>query len=1467
MSGLGGSEFLRQRNLVQKVEEMRRQKGAYESSKSKLDKLLHLLTEFHVEFKNLEERKSEIDKLAVPSSWGEADHLAVTLVEDISTALKEDVSDRVGKLTKRRTDLISLGIPDTMGLGDGLEKAVRMSQDGSFEDSFQEALQVERTLSGVEEKAGSLLNERVDAVLKWSLPADEVEGAKKTLQACLDLIEKNDLPQASECIERESTARLPNLRNKLTSLSEELKRAAQVAKDEGVDPEGAEQLLAGVSEVRFSEIDARGNRISESLEKLREKLLPQFTGRLEKLKAVVDRMREGGTDVGAVSAEIEALGKNLPTISPGEAVSAIARLGQMVEGPLLRVIFSQVEEIRPYLEEARSMGRPIDGLVEGMNHTRALLNAKDYARAIDASSATLERAKTLLEDVEIARNEIEEYRSLLFKLEVAGLSVVDLQEVTTKAQAAAAKGEFSAVKGILREGAKLLGRQSTAFFKGQIDQADRCLHQMEERGFMVPPEAKGRIEDLKMLLSSGNIPGALELISDINLKLQSPVREGVLRHVEALNADLDALTNEAARKTVEGLVAEVKTQPENIEQYLASMEALGRVEKSVSITLASEVGRAIEELETGLKNLQAMGVATEDLEREVNDIRQILDTGNFLRALRSAQDFSGKLTQLAMSRAEDALAGAKLAIVEVSRMISEPPAVKQMQDQAREAFQAGRYLESYQTALKAKEEVVTIQQRSQRIVERIGQTVAQMTSLRKRGAPVEQLRAVTAKIASVREAYQALSFENAEAILAEVQGNLEELVVRTDGQTLLAQLRGVLEGMAVLGVHTAEWEERVEGLSHELEGANPSKGQLVAEELMGRVIDKVRPVLEESITSIRAELKIASEEGIDIRQAEGMLNEAAEKMKSPAPVGVAKILAEVRNQFSQNRALQEAAQKALAGARDIVAQAEMMNLDVLTYQARTEEISTKIAATQFAAALELAQEVRSGALILVKDHLNQLIANLQNVIMRAKMDGTLTMTAENYVVQARNKIATNNTADILQLIGKAESELERIELQHSIAQNSLGILESKVSEAFKSGLICPELSQDISEAKRGFDEGQYADVLDLVLRGSDRLQGAQKLFGRANMAYRRVAELFEVASGFGIELGQNHLKEAKEGIASGKYAEAEALSRQAWEELRGRVEDEFTRMTGEASAFLDLFPLDDATHERLKVALDGAHQAKTHEDYQTMALAIDRAFREVTQATVKFLHKQAERIHRVPDSFQEDRARELMVQIDVVMDSLRENRLSSVAEKWKTLKTDVDKFLTSYVDAEADRLAELGMVIERLGLDFTPIIERISEAKTAVQGDDLDGATGKLGQAFLMLDAMIRESVPAKAKDFRKRILRARDQLNVSTTGMEELVAESERLLSSGEPVRSARTLMDAENELNNRKGWQTELMNLQSILVSLTEQAEADSIDTVSVTKLMEEAVSLKTRGDYKSALEKLRAGQEEIRRLLPQA
>lgn len=1463
MVGGGGSDVLRQKSLAQRAEEIRRQRTAFEATKGKIDHAVQLTKDLGIEFPGLSDREAEIDKAATPTKMAEADKLGQALLLDVTTLVQENLKGRLENLSMRIGELVKIGIPEASGMQESQEAGKKNLAEGALGDCINTTKTLDKSLTELENKSTGLLRSRVEEVLKWAFPDGGIDDAKAAIAKCYELLDKEDAKGASEYLESSYKEKVPQVENKLLSLADSLGKSIPVAKTLGIQTEEYENILASIPDAHFLTSDLIAHKLDDGSTRLWGAITPRLFDRLEKLKAVLDHMKTKEVDVTDSLREIDSVERQLGKIPPQEAVARLDAIDTMVEGPLLRLVFAEVEEMRPYLEEARSLGRPIAPVLDGMNETRKLLNSKDYLRAFQVSSETLDKARRLMEDVDIARSEIEEFKALLFRLEVVGLNVTDLQSHAIKADELAGKGDFNAAKDALREGAKLLGKHATQFFDGQISSLEHCIELLEARRVKLPEDLKGRVEQSRVLLSSSNIPGVLEAVSDANAKIQAVVKSFISERVEQMRADFDAVLDESVRKYLENSLAGVSSTTERVDQAISSLMALQSVEHEVTVTMANEVGKGLTGLEDRQKSLEKMGVGAEETAHEVSQVKQILDTGDYVRALRSLSDVSNRITQAAMGRAEDALTGAKLALVDVTKSISEPPEVRQLQDKARDEFQSGNYLGAYESATRAKESALAIQARAQKIVDKIGQMVTSITTLRKKGSPVEDLRQITTRIAGVREHYQELKFEQAEETLVEIQSAIEKLSARTSGLVGTVILKKVIEGSSGLGVYTTEWTDKLEKLSEGLKGDEPEKVAKAIEDLTTEVVDKIRPVLEEDVKTVESELRAARDEGLDIREAEGLFRDAVEKLKAPIPVGAATALIEVKKQFSENRVVQEAAQKGIALARDIVGQAEMMNIEVISFQAKIDDASNKMAASDYGAALGLAQDVKVEALGKVKDHLNQLIANLQNVILRVKRDGALTMVAENYIAQARNKIASGNTGEVLQLLGKAENELERVELQHSIAQNSLANIEGKIEAVAKSGIRSQEIASEVAEARRSFEDGEYAKVMEIVLKVSDDIQRSEEMFRRAEASSGRAKSILEAASAVGCDVGTISMEDVRAAMDAGRYAEAEALSHAAWDNAREILEKDLSSRLKDLASFIELIGSDVQRGQALSSALEEARKSKTKEEYTSMARALDTAVMVVVNATGEFLRAQEGRLSGLEKSVPADQLKEPRELIDVISDDMRMGNLQTLSGNWSKLRSMIDSVVLDYVNSCADKLAENAFTIERVGADGGPVVEKVSEARTALADGNSELAMKRLDEAREAMDTALRGVLPEQVKSIKVGIQRAVG-MNVSVAGMDVLVADVENFAASGNLLAAAGAMIEAEQALSRRKNWQKELQEAQFLVDSLMDQASSNDIDTSHAGQLVDNAINLKAEGDYQKALAAVEEAKKELRRLL---
>jgi len=1417
----------------------------------------------------LAERVEAINKAAHRLAWEDAAKLSTALAEEIGTMVKKELDERNTSIAERIAALARFGFPVDEEITKVAESIAGILSEGKLEEVSKQMDALRTKLSGVEESSFKAIRERVDNTLNWALTDAPSEEVRLALAPCMELLDKKENAKAAECLEKALTEKVPEIKAKLEIITETFEDTLSLAKGMNLeDPEG-EKLVAKAAEVNSLSAYSVGKLIEEEKTLIEIRIRKEMQKKIDRLKTVLEKARQHGVEVSDASHELEGMVQELHNISPRQGLSRISHAESMVEEPVLRVVLEHIEEVRSYLVEAKELGRNVDEVMKGMNQARTALRDKDYEGALDGSRDVLEKARGLLEDVEVTKSELTEFKGLLARLEYGGFEIKDFQSYVTRAEDAILKRDFSGANTILREGARVAGRQSIQFFGEQVENIEKLLGGMEARHWDYPEEFNSKIEEAHLVLSSSQIPEAAEIIADLNNRLDADLKGHVSERVEELKGSLEGLLDEQARSYAQSLINDVKNALDQKGAPHEALDALQKAEAEINVTLASEISRTIIDIEESLKNLEKMGVLTEDFVRGAAQVREIFDVGDFVRAVRSAQDLSVSIGQRAASRVEEVLSEAKLALVEVSRTVSEPQSVKDLLEEARAALQNGSYLKAFEAAQKSKDTAFQIRTTAQKIVDKISHIVNQLSVLRKKGASVEDLRLLTSKIADVRAAYQTLAFEAAESVIVEIQKLMDGFSVKIDGKALGEKIRGMLEGTFSVDLPNGEWTERLDRLTKELDGDNPQGAATFMDQLAKEVMQKMRPVLEEELKKLGEEVRAARQEGLDTKEVAWLLSEANTKMKEEFPVGVPQAIVQIRKQFFQSRGFQETAQKALELAKESISQAEMMTLDMTSVKERIGDMEKAFAASDFGGALELAQKARDEAGEAVRNHLNNVLSSLQGVIVRAKREGTLTMVAENYLVKARSLVGQSNPMEVLQLVSQAENELEKVELQHSIAQSSVAVLQERATNSEADGVVCLEGMDALKDAKAAFDRGDYAQVLDIVLRANDVFSVAENLHHKAKESCLKVVPMIESLKALNIESSgpEARLKSAQDDLAAGKYPESDAAARVLWEEARTAIVEALTKRFEEVGAVAELFPPGDQLGEELKKVLETTHAARAKEDWKVVVEGTNDAIAKSKAALTELKTRQKDRLKPVLKPLTDDE-RSGLDDLDLKIDGfVVAGSLPDAAKTWTSLRERVDSVLSTHLDSDMARLGKDAMIAERLGADGSPVIEKISEARALQQAVKVDTATSRIVDAARILDQLITSRLPERLAELRKNIMWAKDRYNVAVSSLEISLRTVETLQSNNDAVGAAHSLIEADEELGRRKGWQKELVNLHYLIDTLIDRAVDLKRSTSHASELLEESIREKASGQYEKALAAASSAVAELKQAIEEA
>ncbi|MCI4322228.1 MAG: hypothetical protein L3K05_07995, partial [Thermoplasmata archaeon] len=191
-------------------------------------------------------------------------------------------------------------------------------------------------------------------------------------------------------------------------------------------------------------------------------------------------------------------------------------------------------------------------------------------------------------------------------------------------------------------------------------------------------------------------------------------------------------------------------------------------------------------------------------------------------------------------------------------------------------------------------------------------------------------------------------------------------------------------------------------------------------------------------------------------------------------------------------------------------------------------------------------------------------------------------------------------------------------------------------------------------------------------------------------------------------------------------------------------------------------------------------------------------------------------------------------------------RLSEEETRARTLRA-------SGLDRAVQQLKERVWVGEKLGLDTTPVMELFSEAKSALDAGKYQTVETHVRDANQRLAALVDARLGERRRSVESELVFARDGLNVTLGTLPERLASVEGLVASGDLVEAARTLLAAEEELNQRKALHRELLNIHYLIDSALSKASERRVDTTDARKLLEESIRARAE-DYQKALDKAR-------------
>ncbi|MCI4331054.1 MAG: hypothetical protein L3K19_04325 [Thermoplasmata archaeon] len=1443
--------------LQEKAEILKKRRATAEVALKEVEEAVRLLGLLDLPVPDWKEKEAAFRDLARRSEWESLETQAKAFQDSLSASGSGVFFRRRAEIAERGDRLTQFGATLPSELLPLLKDAQQPTVDGPWISALEPLSRLQEGIRLAESEFSGRLRGEAMAIAEWSGETGERPAQLDArFRAVLDTIHTGGFADAVARLNDVVSNELPLAKARRDSARAAGAALVAAARDLSVPSADLEAALQGDAEA----VPTTWNRTVPAVEaenaKIADLLRDRVQAAIESLRATLHSLREQGVDPTSSLIGIEELLAPVRTAGPAELPGLLTKARQLTEEPVVAVVASLLDEVRPRLVEARRLGRDPSEVFAAMNRAREALRLKIYSEALAASQEAVERVSQLTEDLDSAREEAESLEALLTRLASAKFPTAPFDEQLKHVTSFLDRIELEAARKQLQETVHSLGREAFTHFSLQQIALDRVATLAQERGFL-PDGVTDEILHARNFLEEGQLADAGELLASLEVRLRTAAGPYVARRVEEIEKGFAEIPDEALVRPVRRLLADADVNLRVKEDLTGSMEALKRAEREFSAVFAARASSLVEQLEEERRALEAMGGTGDEIQRQIDEVQQIFNMGDFVKASRASQEIRTRAHQQQLLRSEDAVSHAKLALVELGKMGLDTGSLRGSLEAAHEAARLQKYPDAYRLATETQSGAHKLRSSAQGVLDALSDATELWQATKELGLPVDPLRE---KIGEAKQLYQALEFEQAASALAQLTAALTEARDRAIAGRLLSDSQLLLEDARRMSVPTDELTRRAAEVTVEL--AEPSTAPAIhhAKALLAEIVLRLRPVLEENLRLLTADLELARSAGVEAPEVLDSLGDARRNLSAEVPTGAAERIEHARSQLIETRGFLEHAQKATKRAREALNEAELVRVDAHAARATMEKVEVLLGERSYAKVIELAASVERELTQATYQQVSKTLAGFQAQVVHARQGGSDATLADNLLTQARTALNDGHPFDALQLAARSEGEIERVELQLRIAQSSLETVEGKLGNAVQHGVKLPAAEAELHKARSAFHRHEYPQVLELAIVAADLIAVGREQHRRAREALDAADRQVKEAMELGADLGEvvSSLDLARRHADAGEYLETIPKAREVAERALWAIDKQYSGALAEVRHLL----------ETAEGAQSGTELAAVRRPFEEAEAALRArewkragdglaAAREAALRSLDTLL--SERLEALPKLYHDDgeappQEVEFRRQASERISSEMSRRnypgaLAALGEESHRLTERWRQGLGHRVNELKDRV----WVGEKLGLDTTPVMELFSEAKLALEGGKLSEVPPLLGRADLQLTSLVKQRVGERLREVQTELTFAQEGLHVSVGSVPQTLALVEERRAAGREIEAAQALLAADEELNRRKSMHRELMNIHYLIDAALVRAHERHLDVTPARSALDESIRLRVT-DYAQALEKAR-------------
>ena len=962
-------------------------------------------------------------------------------------------------------------------------------------------------------------------VLKAKDIGENVDDLQRELRNTKEMIESEDYRTAIATVNSLLAAATDIVKSRIRTDIDSAEDSVLAAEDLGTDVSRLRDYISKAREsleaMDFEEAASYIRRAQSECEKATSSKILED---IRKLREDIRTLKKYEGEAEATQTLVEAASKAMRDKNIGEATKSIEKARAALKESQFKLVLQAISKSKDNFVLAKKLNLDIGKPISLLNDARNKLQKGMFEDAIAAAELADKEITEILSALRNAQSGLEKLAMMIKQAEDAGIEIPDDVNPFAEVKTALTNKDFTQADAKAMAGIEAIEKYTRKVAQEKIQEAENLIAIANQLG-IEPIEAKEQIrianEEISELNSLDAFRRATMSIEASNKSYHEVLVDtaaAMESFLEDCSKSFDVTEFRASLSYARQLIYSM--------QYLDALSRITDIKENLEKRGIDEAKRMIGDAEIRISEVEAAGIDASDLRLMVTKADENLKKG---------------VLEVAVATAKEAIEDADVALEEIAQKMLF--SLRSMLDdaksnsidttkwrayykQAKEMLEAGESSSSYQISSKALEEINRFAEEKQVLIVKLKKGEELLSEAAKNNIDVS---AASRLLADAQSDMAGLNIDDAGRKIAEAEAMLEQSMGLYLAAKLIMSLKISLE-------FTDSENLTPEGVRRDLDEAKVAMKErkydlalAAAKKARSELDDVLKSRARDEIASIGTLISDAKNVGVDTSRPEKLLEQAKAEFDQQDYESSLRSARSSREEIDQIRDLSSKSAIEIRIAKERIRDAETILAQAVD----------SLNSHKYAIAFELAKKISTEAIEIARKNLQGLLQKLARRITFSEKDGTDVDEARSLLDEAKNSFNLGNFQDSVKKIFSCEQELERADLQRSIATGSLEVAREKISNAEKDMLAVTEAKKIFDKAEEAMRDKRFEKVIELSISIGDEIERTRRQADGCKLDMNSLNDRLSRLSKAGLELPEIEKirQKAEDALQNGAFAQ------------------------------------------------------------------------------------------------------------------------------------------------------------------------------------------------------------------------------------------------------------------------------------------------------------------------------------------